>query len=200
MATGFAIIAPLARMLGRPLIEHLRYRFERCASHCLTRCHLTEHDRLKCRFRVKLGCLSDEKIDRLAFGSGQSRSPNRTGRRRICRRPFFGMLRRLRREQPNRSRCRPMALLTIVQQLMVSSEPGGRADTVSGRAEVLGPQLPRAAYDLCLRLLGLTRARPRHQPRTFLGDPLSFVSRCSTTIRLPSQWPATAIAITNSSI
>jgi hypothetical protein len=85
MATGFAIIAPLARMLGRPLIEHLRYRFERCAPHCLTRCHLTEHDRLKCRFRVKLGCLSDEKIDRLAFGSGQNRSPSRAGQRRICR-------------------------------------------------------------------------------------------------------------------
>ena len=35
--------------------------------------------------RVKLGCLSDEKFDRLAFGSGQNRSPSRAGQCRICR-------------------------------------------------------------------------------------------------------------------
>jgi hypothetical protein len=34
--------------------------------------------------------LSDEKFDRLAFGSGQNRSPRRAEQSRICRRLLLG--------------------------------------------------------------------------------------------------------------
>ena len=39
---------------------------------------------------IKLGCLSDEKFDRLASESAQRRSPKQAGRRRICRRLLLG--------------------------------------------------------------------------------------------------------------
>jgi hypothetical protein len=47
-------------------------------------------NKIAARYRVLRGCLLDEKFDRLAARSGQSRSPNGAGRRRICRRPLMG--------------------------------------------------------------------------------------------------------------